>query len=174
VAGEKADVISFVTAFGDLPTFVSGLRSLHNNTPILNSWGGDGNYWWTKSPQVTNYYYDTYGSIFGNDPLAPVNALVKAVTKANHGHLPATGSFVLGADLVDAVVAAINQTHSTSGVALAKAFEHFRGLKTTTGTLTYTSTLHGDTHRAWRIMSVNGNKARFVTLWTTKKIAVIG
>src|SRR5205823_3187343 len=81
VGGEKADVISFVTAFSDLPTFVSGLRSLGDNTPILNSWGGDGNYWWTKSPKVTNYYYDTYGSIFGNDPLPAVNALVKAVTK---------------------------------------------------------------------------------------------
>src|SRR5439155_12540517 len=45
VAQEKADVISFVTAFSDLPTFVSGLRSLGDNTPILNSWGGDGNYW---------------------------------------------------------------------------------------------------------------------------------
>ena len=63
--------------------------------------------------------YDTYGSIFGNDPLPAVNALVKGVTKANKGQLPATGSFVLGADLVDAVVAAINKTHSTKGSTLA-------------------------------------------------------
>ena len=57
--GEDADVIVTVTAaaFSDrLPTFVSGIRSLGNKTPIFNSWGGDGNYWWTKEPQVTNYY----------------------------------------------------------------------------------------------------------------------
>ena len=50
VAGEKADVISFVTAFGELPQFVGGIRSAGNNTPIINSWGGDGTYWNPKNP----------------------------------------------------------------------------------------------------------------------------
>src|SRR6266516_3533337 len=75
VAPEKADVICFGTAFADLPTFVAGVRSLGNNTPIINSWGGDGNYWWTSNPQVTNYYYVTYGSIYGHDPSPLVNSL---------------------------------------------------------------------------------------------------
>ena len=34
---------------------VSGLRSLGNNTPILNSWAGDGTYWLPSNPKVTNY-----------------------------------------------------------------------------------------------------------------------
>ena len=41
----KAAVYVTSTAFGELPAFVSGLRSLHNKTPILNSWAGDGTYW---------------------------------------------------------------------------------------------------------------------------------
>ena len=43
----EADVIVTTTAgaFGALSTFISGLRSLGNNTPILNSWAGDGTYW---------------------------------------------------------------------------------------------------------------------------------
>ena len=36
--GEKADVIVTSTSFGELPGIVNGLRSLGNNTPILNSW----------------------------------------------------------------------------------------------------------------------------------------
>ena len=56
------------TAFGELPALVSGLRSLGNQTPILNSWAGDGTYWATQSPQVTNYYAVTYASVFGDDP----------------------------------------------------------------------------------------------------------
>jgi branched-chain amino acid transport system substrate-binding protein len=174
VGQEKADVISFVTAFSDLPTFVSGIRSLGNNTPILNSWGGDGDYWWTKSPDVTNYYYDTYGSIFGDDPVSAVNGLVKAVTAQNHGRLPATGSFVPGADLIDALVTAIKQTKSTSGAKLSKAFEHFKNLKATSGNITYTASLHGVTHRAWRIMVVQNNQAKFVKLQTAQKIPNIG
>src|SRR5256714_12199981 len=41
---KKADVIvtSTAGAFGALSTLVSGLRSLGNDTPILNSWAGDG------------------------------------------------------------------------------------------------------------------------------------
>src|SRR5205085_3787185 len=50
VAPEKADVISFVTAFGELPQFVGGIRSAGNKTPIINSWGGDGTYWNPKKP----------------------------------------------------------------------------------------------------------------------------
>jgi branched-chain amino acid transport system substrate-binding protein len=55
VNGKKADVIVTATAgaFGALSTLVSGLRSLGNDTPILNSWAGDGTYWLPKAPPVT-------------------------------------------------------------------------------------------------------------------------
>ena len=74
--GEKADVIVTATAgaFGALPQIIAGLRSLGNETPMLNSWAGDGTYWVTKEPQVTNYYFVTYASIFGDDPNRAVNA----------------------------------------------------------------------------------------------------
>jgi branched-chain amino acid transport system substrate-binding protein len=174
VAPEKADVICFGTAFADLPTFVAGVRSLGNNTPIINSWGGDGNYWWTSNPQVTNYYYVTYGSIYGHDPSPLVNSLVKQVTKQNGGRLPATGSFVPGADLIDGLVAAIRQTGGTNSVKLANAFEHFRGLPTTSGKITFTKQLHSVTGRAFRVMRVQHNHATFLRLWKTKKLANIG
>ena len=58
VAPMKADVISFVTAFGELPQFVGGIRSAGNKTPIINSWGGDGTYWNPKNPKVTDYYVE--------------------------------------------------------------------------------------------------------------------
>ena len=85
VAPTKADVIAFPTAFDGLAPFVGGLRALGNNTPIINSWGGDGNYWWPQNPQVQNYYYVTYGSIYGDDPKSGVNRLVKQVTAAQQG-----------------------------------------------------------------------------------------
>ena len=41
---KKADVIvtSTAGAFGALATLISGLRTLGNDTPVLNSWAGDG------------------------------------------------------------------------------------------------------------------------------------
>src|SRR5438477_340724 len=83
---KKADVIvtSTAGAFGALSTLISGLRSLGNNTPIINSWAGDGNYWLPKSPPVTNYWFVTYASVFGDDPNPAVNKLAKQV-KAGTG-----------------------------------------------------------------------------------------
>jgi len=68
---------------------IAGLRSLGNETAVLNSWAGDGLYWVTKDPEVTNYYFVTYASIFGDDPNAAVNTLAKQV-KAG------TGGFITG------------------------------------------------------------------------------
>jgi branched-chain amino acid transport system substrate-binding protein len=170
VAGEKADVISFVTAFGELPQFVAGIRSAGNETPIVNSWGGDGTYWNPKSPQVTNYYNDNYGSSFGDDPNPGVNALLKAVLAAKK--IPYTASFVLGAATVDLLAAALKKSNNnTSGAALAAIIEHFKNQPTISGPVTFTPTLHTVQGRPWRIMRVQNNKETYVRLWKTQKVA---
>ena len=172
VAPTNADVIAFPTAFDGLAPFVGGLRALGNNTPIINSWGGDGNYWWPQSPPVRNYYYVTYGSIYGDDPKSAVNRLVREVTAINKGETPATGSFIPGADLVDALVAAIKGANgSTKGAVLAARLEKFKGFQATSGKITFSKTVHGVTGRAYRVMVVNNNRAKFVRFWKTKKLA---
>src|SRR4051794_2370753 len=172
VAGEKADVISFVTAFGELPQFVGGIRSAGNNTPIVNSWGGDGTYWNPKNPKVTDYYVDNYASSFGNDPNPKINALLGALLKVKQ--IPYTAGFALGAATIDALAAALKKTGGdTSGVKLAAAFENFRGLPTISGPITFSKTLHSVTGRPWRIMKVHNNKETFVRMWKTKSVVKI-
>ena len=172
VAGEKADVISFVTAFGELPQFVGGIRSAGNNTPIINSWGGDGTYWNPKSPKVTEYYVDNYASSFGNDPNPAINKLLGAVLKAKQ--IPYTASFALGAATIDALAAALKKTGGdTNGLKMAKAFESFRALPTISGPVTFSAKLHSVVGRPWRIMKVQNNKETFVRMWKTKSVAKI-
>jgi branched-chain amino acid transport system substrate-binding protein len=172
VAGEKADVISFVTAFGELPQFVAGIRSAGNTTPIVNSWGGDGTYWNPKNPQVTNYYVDNYASSFGDDPNPAVNALLKALLAAKQ--VPYTASYVLGASTIDALQTALIRTHgSTQGTALAQALEGFHGVRTISGPVTFSKTLHSVVGRPWRIMKVQNNKETFVRMWKTKSVTKI-
>jgi branched-chain amino acid transport system substrate-binding protein len=170
VAGEKADVISFVTAFGELPQFVAGIRSAGNNTPIVNSWGGDGTYWNPKNPQVTNYYNDNYGSSFGDDPNPAVNSLLKAVLAAKK--IPYTASFVLGAATIDLLAAAVKKSKgSTNGATLAGIIERFHNQPTISGPVTFTPQLHTVQGRPWRIMRVQNNKETYVRLWKTQKVA---
>src|SRR6476646_9050131 len=150
VAGEKADVISFVTAFGELPQFVGGIRAAGNNTPIINSWGGDGTYWNPKNPEVTDYYVDNYASSFGDDPNPAVNKLLQALLAAKK--IPYTASFVLGAATIDA---------------LAAALETFKNQPTISGPITYSKTLHSVVNRPWRIMKVQNNKETYLRMWKT-------
>jgi branched-chain amino acid transport system substrate-binding protein len=169
VAPLKADVISFVTAFGELPQFVQGIRSAGNDTPIINSWGGQGTYWNPKNPQVTNYYTDNYGSANGDDPNPLVNRLLKQMIAAKQ--IPYTASFVLGAATIDALAAAVKKSKgSTNGARLASIFEGFRGLPTISGPITFSKTLHSVTGRPWRIMVDQNNKETFLKLLKTKKV----
>ena len=69
-----------------------GLRTLGNKTPILNSWAGDGTYWNTPNPKVTNYYAVTYASAFGDDPNKAVRTLAKQVKAGTGGFVTGAGS----------------------------------------------------------------------------------
>jgi branched-chain amino acid transport system substrate-binding protein len=172
VAPTKADVISFVTAFGELPQFVGGIRSAGNQTPIINSWGGDGTYWNPKNPQVTDYYVDNYASSFGDDPNPAVNALLKSLLAAKK--VPYTASFVLGAATIDALAAALKRNGgSTDGLSLAKTMEGFKNVATISGPITFSPKLHSVVNRPWRIMKVQNNKETFVRMWKTKKVTKI-
>jgi branched-chain amino acid transport system substrate-binding protein len=154
----QADVVvtSTAGAFGALSTLVSGLLTLGNDTPILNSWAGDGNYWLPKDPKVTNYYFVTFASAFGNDPNAAVNKLAKQV-KAG------TGGFITGPAAIDGVVAAIKRAGgSTSGAALAAQMEKFKNVPTLSGLVSFSAKLHTVFGRQYRVMKIQDNKMLLV------------
>ena len=163
----KADVVVTSTSFGELPAIVSGLRSLGNETPILNSWAGDGTYWVPKSPAVTNYYAVTFASAFGDDPSKAVNALAKAV-KAG------TGGFVTGAAAIDGLVVAIKRAKgSTNGAKLAAQMVKFKKVPTISGLVSFSPQLHTVFGRQYRVIEINDNKAKVVGTITAKVVPKI-
>ena len=169
VNGKSADVIvtSTAGAFGALSTLVSGLRSLGNETPILNSWAGDGTYWLPKSPQVTNYFFLTFANAFGQDPSKAVNKLAKQVKAA-------TGGFITGPAAVDGVVTAIRRAHgSTKGATLAGVMQRFHNVSTLSGKVSFSKKLHTVFGRAYRVIEIQNNKPREVRTITAKVVPKI-
>src|SRR6185503_5749400 len=165
----KADVVVTSTsgAFGALSTLISGMRSAGNNTPVLNSWAGDGVYWLPKSPPVTNYWFVTYASIFGDDPNPAVNALAKKVHAG-------TGGFITGSAAIDGVATAIRRAHgSTNGATLAAIMEKFKGVPTLSGKVSFSPTLHSVFGRQYRVIKIQNNKARLVTTIVAKVVVKI-
>jgi branched-chain amino acid transport system substrate-binding protein len=165
----KAQVIvtSTAGAFGALSTLVSGLRSLGNKTPILNSWAGDGTYWLPKSPKVSNYYFVTFASSFGDDPVKAVNTLAKKVHAA-------TGGFITGPSAIDGIATAIRRAHgNTKGIALARVMEHFRKVPTISGAVSFSPKLHTVFGRRYRVIRIQNNDPTVVTTVVAKVVPKI-
>jgi branched-chain amino acid transport system substrate-binding protein len=165
----KAGVIvtSTAGAFGALSTLVSGLRSLGNNTPILNSWAGDGTYWLPTNPKVTNYWFLTFASCFGDDPSAAVNALAKKV-KAG------TGGFITGPSAIDGLVTAIKRANgSTKGNVLANVMEKFKNVPTISGNVSFSVKYHTVFGRRYRVIRIQDNVPKVVGTIVAKVVAKI-
>jgi branched-chain amino acid transport system substrate-binding protein len=166
---EKADVIvtSTAGAFGALSSLISGLRSLGNNTAVLNSWAGDGNYWLPKSPQVTNYWFVTFASVFGDDPSAAVNKLAKQVHAG-------TGGFITGPAAIDGVVTAIKRAGgSTNGAVLASKMQAFKKVPTISGLVSFSAKFHTVFGRQYRVIKIQDNKPKLVGTVTAKVVPKI-
>ncbi len=167
--GKKADVIvtSTAGAFGALSTLISGLRTLGNDTPVLNSWAGDGNYWLPKSPPVTNYWFVTFASVFGDDPNPAVNKLAKQIHAG-------TGGFVTGPAAIDGVAAAIRRAGgSTNGAALAARMVKFKKVPTISGLVSFSAQLHTVFGRQYRVIRIQDNKPKLVGTVVAKVVPKI-
>jgi branched-chain amino acid transport system substrate-binding protein len=167
--GVKADVVvtSTAGAFGALSTLISGMRSAGNDTPVLNSWAGDGTYWLPKSPPVTNYWFVTFASIFGDDPNPAVNKLAKQVHAG-------TGGFVTGSAAIDGVVTAIKRAGgSTNGAALARQMQLFKRVPTLSGLVSFSAKYHTVFGRQYRVIKIQDNKAHLVGTVTAKVVPKI-
>jgi branched-chain amino acid transport system substrate-binding protein len=163
----KADVYVTSTSFGELPAFANGFQTLGNNTPVLNSWAGDGTYWVPQSPTVKNYYAVTFASVFGDDPNPALNKLAKQIHAG-------TGGFLGGVSAIDGVVAAIKQAKgSTNGAKLAAKMVKFHNLPTIAGSLSFSSQYHTVFGRQYRVIEINDNKAKLVGLVKAKVVPKI-
>ena len=159
-----ADVIVTATAaaFGAQVPILNGLRTLGNDTPFLNSWAGDGNYWYTPNPRITNYYYVTFASAFGNDPVRAVNQLARR-NKAAIAKAGSTGGFITGPAAIDGILIAIRRAGgSTDGARLAAQMERFRNVPTLSGNVSFSRSLHTVFGRQYRVIRVQNNRPQVI------------
>ncbi len=174
VNSDHAAVIQVcTTAAPDVSTLVSDVRSAGNNTPFLAPWSLDGTYWMPKNPKIsTNFWTDSYTSIYGDDPSSAVKAMIAQLT--SEGHAPTTGGFVTGAAAIDGIVAAIKQAGgSTDGSKLASIMQGFHNLPTISGDVTFSSSLHTVSGREYRVLEVVNGKGHFKYLIKSGGLAQI-
>jgi branched-chain amino acid transport system substrate-binding protein len=154
-------VTSTAGAFGALSGLITGLRTLGNNTPIINSWAGDGTYWVPTNPRVSNYYFVTFASIGNDDPNPRVRRLLTQLKR--NGVNPVVGSYPTGPSMIDGLVTAIRRANgSLNGPRLAAQLERFRGVQTVSGKVSFSRQFHTVFGRTYRVMRIQNNQLRYV------------
>lgn len=169
VANSGVDVIVTSTAFDDMPALVNGVRSLGDDTPFLCGWSCDGAYW--IDPALSNFYFVTFASAFGDDPSDAVNSVITSMDA--EGQAPATGGFITGADTIRTLAAAIEATGGTDGAALADYLETVTDFEAPSGPVSLSPEWHTVFGRDYRVMEVqNGQHALVETRQATSPASI--
>ena len=166
---KKAAAIVTSDGFADWSTEFAGIRSLGNNTPIMNSWAGDGTFWYPKGQKVSNYWYPTYASrvrrrseprrqgtdlgVEGGQAAARdrrVRDGRRSDRRHRRGDHPREGQ---------------HQRRRLAGI-----MQKFKGLPTVSGKVSFSPKLHSVFGRAYRIIRVQNSKPRFLQPYTAKKL----
>ncbi len=171
VANMDKDVIAITTAFDDLPALVFGLRSLGDDTPIVCAWACDGTFWYQEDVPLNNFYYNTYVSLFGDDPDPEVNTFIQEMSDA--GAPPLSAALLGGAQMIQALANGIEATGGTDAVALANYLETLDNEALIVGDVTLNADNHTVFGRPHRMMGVMDSVPSFMELRTATSPAAI-
>ena len=174
VNSQPADAIVICTITAtDIPTFVSGVRSLGNNTPILSPWSIDGSFWLPKNPNVSdNLWIVTFASVYGDDPNPEVQELIDEMKARDAA--PATGGFIGGAAAIQTIAHAVEETGSTEGSELAAVIEKLSEFDTISGKISFSDEWHTVFGREFRVIHIEKGKPKFAQLIKSDGPAEIG
>src|SRR5262249_24242686 len=150
-------------------TVLRDLRAAGITQPVISPTGMDGNYWISAIPDLSNFYYAGFVSIYGDDPNPQVNALVKELQRRLHKPL-AGSTAVSGYSVIQAFKIAAERARSIDQNAVMKQLQHFRNVKLITGSTTFTPTVRQSLGRPMRIIQVRDGKFHFVTIFTPKGV----
>jgi branched-chain amino acid transport system substrate-binding protein len=157
----------FVVLAGIQPgaaTVLRQMRAAGLDLPVVGDAAGDGDYWLNAVPGLSDYYFDAYSSVFGDDPNPRINRLVKQY-KARTGKQLAGGSFSTGYSVIEALERAIKRAGTTNGDAMKRELDKFRNEPLTIGPTTYTPKVHMPNGRPVRMMQVQDGKMSFLQLY---------
>lgn len=148
---------------------VRQIRAAGLDLPLVMSASMDGAYWLEATPNLSNFYYVAYASLFGDDPNPKVNELVRRF-RQREGKAPSQSTCFIGYSQVQVISKGIQLAGSTDSQKVARALERLRNFQTVLGPLTYTKTLHFTVKRPLRVMKIVEGKQSFLKLWNPKKV----
>jgi branched-chain amino acid transport system substrate-binding protein len=145
------------------------IRAAGLDMPILGDEDLDGDYWKDAVPDISDVFFATYASIYGDDSEDQINQLV-ARYKKKEGKLPDTSLFLTGYATTQAIAKAIEGAGgSTEGTDLQGQLEKFDD-EDLLLPATFTAENHISFKRTLRIMEIQNGKTKLVTEFSPKSV----
>jgi len=142
------------------------IRSAGVDLPILSANTYDGEAWKKSVPDISDVYFTTYASIFGDDPNDFFNQLVTDYEKKS-GQKAENANIITGYAVIEAFKVAAERCKCTDGEGIAAEFEKFDKEPLVDGALptTFTKELHATLDRPLAIMEIQNGKTSHVKIW---------
>lgn len=145
------------------------IRAAGIDLPIVASASMDGDYWLEAIPNLSNFYYVAYASLFGDDPNPLVNELVERYTE-QEGQAPSQSTSFIGYRQIQVLTEGIKRAGSTEAEAVAAALETLDGFETVLGPITFTKDVHFTVDTPMRMMQIVDGKQSFLELWDPESV----
>jgi branched-chain amino acid transport system substrate-binding protein len=169
---QKPDAIYIGSIIPGLSSAIKQIRAAGLDMPILSDEDIDGDFWKDAIPGVSDIYFATYASIYGDDPDPKVNELT-ARYRAKTGKIPESSTFLTGYAMIEAIADAIRGADgSTDGAKLQAQLEQFNRKPLLLDT-TFNDRYHITLRRTMRLLQIQNGKTTFVKKWTPEGIALL-
>lgn len=149
-------------------SWVRQLRAAGIDQPILSDMAMDGTYWLNAISDLSDFYYPTAASIYGDDPNPKVNEFVNEFTQAE-GKMPETAYSLFGAAILELFQTAAERAGSTEGTALSDELNKFQKVPTMVGSTTYTPEVHIALDRPMLVMQIQKGTPSYLETWQIEK-----
>jgi branched-chain amino acid transport system substrate-binding protein len=151
----------FIVVASFPPAGVSATRQLRAagvNQPLLGSESWDGDYWLEGVPNLTEFYFVTYGSVFGNDP-RPAVADFMAKFQKKWEHAPVTSHAITGYSVIEAWTRAVEKAGTFDTDKVRDALQTFKDEALLAGPTTFTEEQHINMQRDLLLIEVKDGKS---------------
>jgi branched-chain amino acid transport system substrate-binding protein len=154
---QKPDLVFLCSYAPGGPSAIRQLRAAGINAAVLTGESMDGDYWIGSVPGLSDFYVVNYGSKYGDDPNADVNAFFVRFEK-KYGKKADVSYGLRGYSAVQAWAIAADKAGSLDGDKVAAVLNTFDKQALVVGPTTWTKDIHIETTRPMAIIGVKDGK----------------
>lgn len=167
---QKLDVLALCSYQPGGAKALRQIRAAGIKVPMVSSEDWDGSYWQDAVPNVSDVFFVTYGSIFGDDPDPQVNRIFNLMKK--QGHPAPTAHALTGYAAIQAYAIAVRRAKSLDSNALRIQLEKFKNVPLIVGPTTFTAKYHIQFYRSMRLIQVQKAKDKVVGIFRAKSVPI--